>query len=198
MDQIIQDHQLHWSTEKKSLRSNEFSDTERTKETCNTLCYGKDIRSRRYCGNRKHNSHTPMTRWHNTNDFTNFRSDFSHLDHHIMSTAPLMDLSGNYSDLFTRIENPIPHIVITNHEDTKFRRIDQIRRRLRLEAAAMQSDGQYQRAALLMSMQWRLRVLAIKYLDDEITKGLKPLTTLVENNNQLSATRKPQPWRNSC
>ena len=167
-------------------------------ETCNILYYGKDIRSRRYCGNQRHNSHTPMTCWHNTNDFTNFRSDTSHLDYHIMSTAPLMDLSGDYSNLFTRIETPIPHIVITSHEDTKFWRIDRIRRRLRLEAAAMQSDGQYQRAALLMSMQRRLRVLAIKYLDTATTKGLKPSTTLVENNKQLSATRKPRPQRNSC
>jgi len=184
--------------EKKSLKWNESSDTERTMETCNTLYYGKDIRSRRYRGNRRHNSHTLMTRWHNTNVFTNFRSDTSHLDHHLMSTAPLMDLSGNYSDLFTRIENPIPHIVITNHEDTKFRRIDRIRRRLRLEAAAMQSNGQYQRAVLLMSMQRRLRIIATKYLDTATTEGLKPSTTLVENNNQLSATRKPRPRRNSC
>jgi len=109
-----------------------------------------------------------------------------------------MDLSGDYSDLFTRIENPIPHIIVTNHEDTKFQRIDRIRRRLRLEAAAMQSDGHYQRAALLMSMQRRLRVLAIKYLDTTTTKGLKPSTTLVENNNQLSVTRKPRPRQNSC
>ena len=155
------------------MKSNESLDIEKTVETCSTLCCGKDIRSRRYCGNRKHNSHMPMTRWHNTNDFTNFRSDISHLNHHIMSTAPLMDLSGDYSDLFTRIENPIPLIVITNHEDTKFRRIDQIRRRLCLEAAAMQSDGQYQGAALLMSMQRRLRVLTTKYLDTVTTEGLK-------------------------
>ena len=99
-----------------------------------------------------------------------------------------MDLSGDYSDLFTRIENPTPHIIITNHEDTKFRKIDRIRRRLHLEAAAMQSDGQHQRAALLMSMQRRLRVIATKYLDATTTKGLKPSTTLVENDNQLSAT----------
>jgi len=109
-----------------------------------------------------------------------------------------MDLSGDYSDLFTRIENPIPHIVITNHEDTKFRRIDRIRRRLRLEAAAMQSDGQYQRAALFMSMQRHLCILAIKYLDTVTTEGLKPSTTRVENDNQLSVTRKPRPRRNSC
>jgi len=115
-----------------------------------------------------------------------------------MSTALFMDLSGDYSDLFTRIENPIPHIIITNHEDTKFRRIDQIRRQLRLEAAVMQSDGHYQRAALIMSMRQRLHVLAIKYLDTATTKGLKPSTTLVENNNQLSVTCKPRPRRNSC
>ena len=41
-----------------------------------------------------------------------------------MSTVPFMDLSGDYSDLFTRTENLIPHIVITNHKDTKFRKID--------------------------------------------------------------------------
>jgi len=104
-----------------------------------------------------------------------------------------MDLSGDYSDLFTRIENPIPHIVITNHKDTKFRRIDRIRRRLCLEAVAMQSNGQYQKAALLMSMQRRLRVIAIKYLDAATTRGLKPSTTLVENNNQLSVIHKPRP-----
>jgi len=115
-----------------------------------------------------------------------------------MSTAPFMDLSGDYSDLFTRIENPTSYIVITNHEDTKFRRINQIRRRLHLEAAATQSDRHYQRAALLMSMQRRLHVLAIKYLDAATTEGLKPSITRVENNNQLSATRKPRPRQNSC
>jgi len=198
MDQIIQDHLLNWSTEKKNLKSNESLDIGKTVETCSTLYCGKDIRSRRYRGNRRHNSHTPMTRWHNTNNFTNFRSDISHLDHHIMFTAPIIDLSGNYSDLFTRIENPTPHIIITNHKDTKFQRIDQIRRWLCLEAAAMQSDRQYQRAALLMSMQRRLCVLVIKYLDTTTTEGLKPATTLVENNNQLSATRKPWLRRNSC
>jgi len=62
----------------------------------------------------------------------------------------------------------------------------------------MQSDGQHQRAALLMSMQRRLRVIAIKCLDATTTEGLKPSTTLVENNNQLSATRKSRPRRNSC
>jgi len=62
----------------------------------------------------------------------------------------------------------------------------------------MQSDEQYQRAALLMSMQRRLRVLAIKYLDTATTDGLKPSTIRVENNNQLSATRKPRPRQNSC
>jgi len=61
----------------------------------------------------------------------------------------------------------------------------------------MQSNGQYQRAALLMSMQRRLRVIATKYLDTATIEGLKPSTTLVENNNQLSATRKPRPRRNS-
>ena len=109
-----------------------------------------------------------------------------------------MDLSGDYSDLFTRIENPIPHIVITNHEDIKFRRIDRIRRRLRLEVAAMQSNRQYQKTALLMFMQRRLRVIATKYLDTAAMRSLKPSTTLVKNNNQLSATRKPRPRRNSC
>jgi len=109
-----------------------------------------------------------------------------------------MDLSGDYSDLFTRIENPTPYIIVTNHEDTKFRRIDRIRRRLRLEAAAMQSNGQHQGAALLMFMQRRLRVIAIKYLDAATTKGLKTSITLVENDNQLSATRKTRPRRNSC
>jgi len=57
----------------------------------------------------------------------------------------------------------------------------------------MQTNGQYQKAALLMFMQQRLHVLAIKHLDSMATEGLNPLTTLVENNNQLSATRKPQP-----
>jgi len=114
-----------------------------------------------------------------------------------MSTVPFMDLSGDYSDLFTRIENLIPHIVITNHKDTKFQRIDRIRRLLCLEATAMQSDGQYQRAVLLMSMQRRLCILAIKYLNSTATEGLKSLTTLVENNNQLSATHKPRHQQNS-
>jgi len=62
----------------------------------------------------------------------------------------------------------------------------------------MQSNGHYQRAALLMSMQRCLHVIATKYLNTATTEDLKPLTTLVENNNQLSATHKPLPRRNSC
>ena len=113
-----------------------------------------------------------------------------------MQNTPFMDLSGDYSNLFTRIENLISQIIITNYNETEFQRIDWIRTLLHLKAKATQRAGQYQRAAQFIFIQWHLHVFGIKHLDSRSTESLNTSTTQTLDNNQFLTVCKIWPQQN--